>query len=177
MKYKIGDVVWWARFETTETSIECPDCAGDSFIRCIMGDGTEVTVDCGNCHVGYEEFSRGRVRTCDRVPFAATTTIIGMDVKLNSVEYRIPQSYIVCEDDLWDTEEAALDRAKVKAVEAGEEELARIKRKEKDTRSWAWNATYHRRCIRNAERDIEYHSKKLDVAGEKAKAAKAKDKS
>ncbi|KKK65797.1 hypothetical protein LCGC14_2970530, partial [marine sediment metagenome] len=62
MKYKIGQEVWWARFETSESSIECPDCAGKGHIRCIMGDETEVTVDCQNCQVGFEEFSRGRIK-------------------------------------------------------------------------------------------------------------------
>ena len=40
----------------------------------------------------------------------------------------------------------------------------------KDTRSWAWNATYHRGCIRQAEKDLEYHRAKLAVALEHKKA-------
>ncbi len=169
-KYEIGQKVWWARYESSETSIECPDCAGAGHIRCTMGDGTEVTVDCQNCHVGYEEFSRGRIRTYDRVPSAEKTTITGMDVTSTKTEYRVPSSYIVPEDRLFETEEAALEMAQILADEESRKEVKRIGRKEKDTKSWSWNATYHRKCIRRAQTDIEYHTRKLDVAGEKARA-------
>lgn len=169
MKYELGQEVWWARFDATESSVLCPDCFGKRYITCIMGDGTEVTVDCQNCKVGYEEFSRGRIKTYDRAPRAEKTTIIGMDVSSEKVEYRVPESWIVPEDQLFETEEAALAKAQVRADDASSEELARIANKEKDTRSWAWNATYHRGCIKRAKKDIEYHTKKLDVAREKAK--------
>ena len=171
-KYEIGQEVWWARLETSETSIECPDCAGKGHIRCIMGDGTEVTIDCQNCHVGYEQFSRGRVRTYDRTPRAEKTKITGMDVTSTKTEYRIPLSYIVPEDQLFETEEAAQARGQELADEACRQELERIARKEKDTKSWSWNASYHRKCIKRSQEDIKYHTRKLDVAGEKAKAAK-----
>ena len=170
MKYEIGQEVWWARFETSESSVECPDCAGKRHIRCIMGDGTEVTIDCQNCQVGYEEFSRGRVKTYDRTPRAEKTVITGMDVTSTKTEYRVPTSYIVPEDRLFETEESALAAAQVLASNASREELDRIGHKEKDGKSWAWNATYHRGCIKRAQKDIEYHTKKLDVAGELAKA-------
>ena len=171
MKYEIGQEVWWARFDTTETSIECPDCAGAGHIRCIMGNGQEVTVDCQNCQVGYETFSRGRIRTHERTPRAEKTKITGIDVTPTKTEYRVPASYIVQEDRLWETEEAALEMAQILADEASHQELKQIARKEKDTKSWSWNATYHRRCISRAQKDIEYHTRKLDVAGEKAKMA------
>jgi hypothetical protein len=169
MNYEIGQEVWWARFDTVETSVECPDCVGSGYIRCIMGDGTEVTIDCQNCHIGYEQFSRGRIRTYERTPRAEKTKITGMDVTSTKTEYRIPSSYIVEEDRLWLTEEAALEMAQILADEASKQELERIACKEKDTKSWAWNATYHRGCIRRAQKDIEYHTRKLDVAREKAK--------
>ena len=171
-KYEIGQEIWWARFETSESSIECPDCAGKGSIRCIMGDETEVTVDCQNCQIGYEEFARGRIRTYNRTPSAEKTVITGMDVSSTKTEYRVPSSYIVPEDRVFETEEEALVKAQKLADEASRQELDRIARKEKDTRSWSWNATYHRRCISRAKKDIEYHTRKLDVAGEKAKAVR-----
>lgn len=169
MKYELGQEVWWARFDATESSVLCPDCFGKRHITCIMGDGTEVAVDCENCKVGFEEFSRGRIKIYDRAPRAEKTTIVGMDASYEKVEYKVPNSYRVHEDRLWETEEAALEMAQILADDASSEELARIANKENNTKSWAWNATYHRKQIKRAQRDIDYHTKKLDVAREKAK--------
>jgi predicted RNA-binding Zn-ribbon protein involved in translation (DUF1610 family) len=176
MKYAIGQQVWWARFEPTETSVECPDCGGSGYIRCIMGDDTEVTVDCENCKVGYDQFSRGRITTYKRRPLAVQTTITGMDVRADKTEYRVPKSYIVEENRLFETEAEALAEAQKLADDATQEELNRIATKEKNTRSWSWNATYHRKQIRHAQDQIEYHTKKLNVASEKAKAERARRK-
>ena len=44
--------------------------------------------------------------------------------------------------------------------------------KEKPARSWAWHVTYHRREIKRAERDLEYHTRALGIAKEKAKVKK-----
>ena len=172
IKFEIGQSVWWARFDTSETSVECPDCAGKCHIRCIMGDGLEVTIDCENCKVGYEEFSRGRLRIYKRTSKAEKTTIIGMNVSATKIEYHVPESYIVPENLLFETEEAALVKAQERADRASREELDRITHKEKAKKSWAWNASYHRKKIRRAKKDIEYHTRKLDVAGEKLRAAK-----
>lgn len=159
--------VWWARYENTETSIECPHCAGSKFITCIMGDETKVTIDCENCHVGCEKFSRGRIKTYERKPMAIKTKIIGMSITNEKIEYRVPSSYIVDEDMLFETEEAALESAKILANKESKKELEQIFKKEKDAKSWAWHATYHKNCIERAKKDIEYHMKKLDVANEK----------
>lgn len=175
LKYALGQEVWWAQFGREETTIKCPDCCGSGYITCIMGDGTRVTVDCQNCNRGFEPFSRGYLTIYDRAPTAVKTTIIGMDVNTNQVRYRVPQSYIVDECDLFETEAEALARAKERAEQASAEELERIQKKEKNTRSWSWNATYHRRCIRDAEKKIEYHTKKLDVAAAKASINKARE--
>ena len=174
MNYNIGQEVWWARFESVESSVECPDCAGKCCLRIIMGDGTEVSIDCQNCHRGYEEFSRGRITTYERMAKAVKTTITGMDVTADKVEYRVPASYIVPEDRLFETEEEAYLCATELATDASRQELEHIASKEKDKRSWAWNATYHRSCIKRAEKEIEHHARKLDVANEKAKAQRKK---
>jgi hypothetical protein len=51
----------------------------------------------------------------------------------------------------------------MQAEKAAQEEH-RLATREKPTRTWAWNATYHRGCIRKAEHDLEYHRSKLTVA-------------
>ena len=47
-----------------------------------------------------------------------------------------------------------------------------MKRKEKDTKTWAWNVHYHRKEIREAQKRIEYHTSKLNVAKLHVKAEK-----
>lgn len=55
------------------------------------------------------------------------------------------------------------------AAEADAEELRRIAEKEKPTRTWSWNATYHRKEIKRCEESIARHRAKLSVASLKAK--------
>jgi len=54
-------------------------------------------------------------------------------------------------------------------ADADRAEREKIATKEKDTRTWAWNASYHRRQIKDAKRQLEYHTAKLNVASLKAK--------
>ena len=73
------------------------------------------------------------------------------------------------EDKVFLTESEAQTRADLMAAEYDAEERERIFKKEKDQRSWAWNASYHRKEIKEAERRIEHHKKKLAHAALKAK--------
>jgi hypothetical protein len=70
------------------------------------------------------------------------------------------------------TEAEARVRADQMALEADEEERAKISKKEKDQRSWAWNASYHRKQIKEHERQLGYHRAKLAHAAIKAKEPK-----
>jgi hypothetical protein len=78
------------------------------------------------------------------------------------------------EKDLFETEAEAMVAAEAMAAEYDEEERKKILTREKDGKSWAWNATYHRRCIKQAEKDLDYHTRKLKVANLKAKKVAAK---
>jgi hypothetical protein len=60
-------------------------------------------------------------------------------------------------------------RSQAMCDEANAAERARVLNKEKDTRTWAWNASYHRREIADAKKRIEYHAAKLAVASLKSK--------
>ncbi len=172
MAFQIGDDVWWARYDSSPSTVTCPDCAGKGHITCIMGGGTEVTVDCQRCQQGFEPFSRGTLTVYDRKPLVMLTYIIGVEMTEKETKYRVPESYIVDEASLFTDKQSAEQYAETLAVAATEAEMAKIQQKEKDTRSWAWNATYHRRCIRDAQRQIEYHTRKLNVAQERAKTAR-----
>lgn len=170
-KFQIGDSVWAATWDATEAWVECPDCCGHGRLRVIMGDGTEVSIDCQNCELGYQG-PQGRKLYYARAARAELCVIKGVRIEGDHVEYQSSRSYTELEVNLFDNEADALARAQMIASEEETKERNRIFQKEKDTRSWAWNATYHRRAIRDAKKAIDYHTRKLAVASLKAKEAK-----
>lgn len=171
MKYEIGQHVWYAGWESAPARIVCPDCAGEGRIRVLLPDDSMVSVDCVACQRGYARPS-GYLECYDRHAVAKVVTITGLEMRDGKTEWQTSENYRTSESDLFDNEIDAYAAAKVKAEQADKEERGRIGKKHKDTRSWAWNAHYHRNCIKEAQRQIEYHSSKLAVASLKAKEDK-----
>lgn len=167
-KFHIGDKVWRATFDASENYVTCPDCGGTGRIRVIMHDDTEVSIGCQACTYGFHQPS-GKIKAYDRQARAVPGKITGVDIAINKIEYRIDGGWICTTDNVFASEEEALIRAAELAAEFDDAERKRIGLKEKDTRSWAWNASYHRRRIKEARRQIEYHTSKLNVAALKAK--------
>ena len=54
MTYNVGDIVFYASNDSREERIPCPVCFGKLQVIVILGNGTEVLVDCGYCGKGYE---------------------------------------------------------------------------------------------------------------------------
>lgn len=171
MRYQIGDEAWMASFEGVETSVECPDCGGTGRLRVTFHDDTEVSIGCSACSRGYEP-PTGRIQVYTRTAAARKVYITGVRIDGDKTEWSTSDSYIVPDEDLFDDEAQCLAAAKEKAAEYDRKDRERVLTKEKDTRSWAWNATYHRREIKRAEQLIAYHSAKLAVASLKAKEDK-----
>jgi hypothetical protein len=174
MRYQIGQVAWLATFENHARQVPCPDCGGTGRLRVLMHDDTQMSVECRNCAIGYDS-STGRVTVHDREPRAEQVAIDGLEVTATEERYRVGSGnvYRLIESErLYDTEAEALVAARSLATQHDEEERKRILGKEKDTRSWAWNASYHRRCIERARKEIMYHESKLAVAAIKAKEDK-----
>lgn len=163
MKYAIGDTAWYGTFDSEQTFIRCPDCGGSGRLRVTFHDETQVSIPCSNCAIGFEEPS-GHVVMYARAPRAQCVTILGVSISQEGVKYRTDRSYEIAESALFDTKAEAFDAARVLAQEHDDEERRRIFTKEKGTRTWAWNASYHRRCIKEAQRLIEHHTKKLSAA-------------
>lgn len=168
MRFGIGQTAYWATWDATESYVTCPDCGGTGRLRVTFHDETQVSIDCQNCGPGYNP-PTGRLMVYDRHPRARLVTITGVEIHKDETRWRTDQSYLVEDGALFTDEAAALAKAQEIAAEADREQRERVLKKEKDTRSWAWNATYHRREIKRAKEQIEYHSKKLAVAAVKAK--------
>lgn len=170
-EFKIGDQVWMARFEGVSSSVECPDCGGTGRLRVTFHDETQVSIHCANCALGWEP-PTGRVVVHERKAFAHPCHVTGMEITAEGVEYSLAgiAGYHFRSRDVFSSVEAAEARGAELADEANKEELARVYRKERDHRTWAWNATYHRNEIKRCQKEIERHTAKLNVASLKAKA-------
>lgn len=175
-KYSIGSTVWWASTNNEAKYIQCPDCFGKKYIKVELADETKtvLTIHCEGCKLGYE-LPSGLIKTWEAVTSVRTAQITGVELTGEGVEYRAAitphSSYHLTECDLFDTQEAAQDRANVIAEERTAEEAARYTKKEKPAKSWAWHVAYHRGCLKRAQKDVEYHTSQLDAAKAQAKGA------
>ena len=179
-KYKIGDKVWYATSGTREKKVLCPECFGKTYLTVILGDDSQVKIWCVSCTIrgfNYEDISTGYVSYYEWYAEPQLRTITGMEVSPSKIEYRSEAgsgSYYRLEDEnTFDTEEEAKIKANQLSAEHNEEELAKIHRKEKNNRTWAWNVHYHRDGIKRAERDLAYHQSKFISAKAHLKEEKA----
>ena len=168
---QIGDKVWVADFKNhTIKNVTCPDCGGTGRLRVIFHDETQVSIDCQNCASGYEP-PKGYVGIYTSEASAIIDTIEEVRQTKDGCEYITTRRHVYTEKDVFDNEQDALNCALKKEAEYIKEQEERIFKKEKDTRSWAWNASYHRKQIKKANESIAYHTKKLNAANLKGKAA------
>lgn len=171
-KFKIGDTVWYAQMKCVPRSVKCPECFGLRYLTVILGDQSEVTIECAGCASGYNP-SKGYVDYNAWEPSTIPVTIKGMDVRENETTYWFQEGYGTSKDAIFENRDSAEIRSLELADEHNQEEIAKIHRKEKNNRTWSWHVHYHRDCIRRAEKEIAYHSSKLEVAKLKAKEDKA----
>ncbi len=173
-KFNIGDSVFKARYERVETYVTCPDCLGSKTVRVILGDGTELTIACGGCDPGGYMPSTGRIKQYAYGTIATPYTVTGVKVTADAVEYDLNNFgqgsyYMAKEEQLFATSEEAFTWGETEKIAHEAEENKRLMAKTKDTKSWAWNATYHRKCIKDAEKAIAYHRTKVQICVAKAR--------
>ena len=166
---KIGDRVLVASFGTSEKWIPCTDCGGAMFAIIEFATGERVSIECPGCRIGYDP-SSGVIRMYVSEAKVELATIKEIRQGESKIEYTVDKvsgySYIHDESDVFGEEEPAQAqlRAQVLALANDEEQRKRIESKEKPLKTWAWNASYHRREIERLEKDLVYHRKKLDAA-------------
>lgn len=168
--FEIGQTVWHARTKNVERWATCPDCCGDRYITIIMGDGKQYSIDCENCkRGGYEEYSVGSVKYYDHVTDVKKSTIVRVEKKSEGYEYGLDDFYCVDDNTIFENKEDAEKRVIELIAQRDDESYAKSQQKHDHRKTWAWNASYHRRCLKRAQTDIEYHIKKLTVAARLAK--------
>lgn len=170
--FKIGDVVFWACNEMKKRYVKCPECFGKKYLTVIMGDDSQVTVDCVACGGGVHNGSSGVIETYDYEICVVKKIITGMEVSPVKTEYKshthcdtVCSSWVTLkEEDIFLTEPEAVARASILKSIQEKEEAERLTQKQDHRRTWSWNAHYHRDCIRRANKDLAYHTAKLEVA-------------
>lgn len=172
-KYNIGDTVWWARTETVNDYVTCPDCGGTAQITVLMYDGTKHSIECEGCKRGWNR-ATGKVSRFKRTGMPISVEITGLEIHKGEVRYHITGSRLIDEQDLFLTREEALEKGNRDAAELEEQHKKAVLNKEKPTKSWSWHVHYHRDVIRRLKKDIEYHESRLSVAKVKAKDTTSK---
>lgn len=167
LRFEVGQQVWVADFSPLDPSYEtCPDCGGTGRLRVIFHDETQVSIACQNCALGYDP-PTGRIMVRRVAPNARQAIICGYEShdKIRWHVDSVANCYRIFDDEkVFVTQAEAQARAESDAAEYEANERKRLFEKEQDTRSWAWNASYHRKQIKEAQRQIEYHTAKLSVA-------------
>ncbi len=177
-KFQIGQNLYFVRAASYAGVKEtCPDCGGTGRIRVVFHDDTMVSIDCANCAEGYNP-PTGKITVYKPKCDVRYGTITGVSIRSSNVEYEISSSepepsddgryyvgeYHLNEDNVFSTEEDAKVAAAEMFASLIAEKEKQITQKEKPTRTWAWNASYHRSAIKKAKENIEYHTRKLDAA-------------
>jgi len=167
MIYNIGDRVWYAGRESIQERVMCPECFGKKYLTVILGDDSQVTIDCAGCGSGYEP-PKGYVTYWKQNVEVKLVTIDRVEINPTYVEYVFDRvgcsGHIAKDTDIFSTKEEAEVRAKELAEEWNKERLAKIHRKEKNNKTWSWHVHYYRRQIRDAKETIDYATQQLDAA-------------
>lgn len=167
MTFNIGDIVYQSEYGRQEHFITCPDCIGSKRVKVILGDGTEISIECGGCDPGGYEPSRGVIRQYRYEAKAMRRTVTGLQINAAGVEYQLDGTSggwrCGTPETVFATEAEAVAAGEAKKAEAEAEENRRYLAKTKNEKSWAWNASYHTRCAKRAEADLEYHRGKAIV--------------
>lgn len=167
-KYALGDTVYRGSYEREEHYITCPDCGGTRRILVTLHDGTTITVECGGCYPGGCEPSTGRIKQVTMNCRAKAHTVTGVNLRGDSVQYQLDADAagnysLADEHELYATREEALAAADLNRTAQEAEQNKRLMAKTKDAKSWAWNATYHRRQIKTLERELASHREKVQI--------------
>jgi hypothetical protein len=177
-KFNIGDTAYVARAGQEQIWITCPECLGSGRLRVILGDDSEVSIHCECCSRGYEG-SPGRMQTYAFIARTEEVTITGIESHLHDdvlrTHYKFSGCYFDDEKNLFATRLEALARAEQLREERTADETKRLKYKEKQHKTWAWNVHYWRSQIRRNREEIARYEARLAVAPKNIREADKKE--
>jgi hypothetical protein len=177
-KHKLGDSIWVPRTGLRQTLVLCPICYGKLAVTVILGNNDTVTTPCDYCGNGFEG-PRGVVPEYSEDPSCELLTITGIEaittVCGETVEYHCGSS-VVKEDMAFTDRESAMVKARELTAELLRDERTRAECiKKNKLQSYSWNAGYHLREAKDAEKRAAYHREKAALCKARSKAEPMKD--
>lgn len=160
----IGDKVWWATCGQKQITIDCPVCFRKKKVVLILGNGEQIETPCEYCVSGFEE-PKGFTNEYQLVSEVKEIAITGKEVREDEngrrIEYRF-QNYCLDDTNIFNTKEDAENRVKelIKIHEDSEVERNAYKKKKNQTH-FSWSVGYHRKRLKDAQREIDYNSRKI----------------
>jgi len=172
-KFKVGDFVWWARFENTHKTEDCPVCYRKGVVTLTLGNGDEVDLKCQFCASGFEE-PKGYVDAWEYetkvIQIQIEKVLIEDGPEGEKREYRY-ENYCLYDDLIFKDKEGAEKRALELAADYSKKRKEQqYNVKNSQFRSYSWKAGYHTKNANQAKKDVEYHENAAKVCKAKAKA-------
>lgn len=180
MKFKVGDKVWVAHFNSHEqVRVPCCVCYGTLKVELRLGNGEMVELPCDYCGKGNFGIPTGYEIEYKPVNEPKLIVISGMNVTVNSkgeqVEYWNGADnchHIYSEDKIFESREEAEAKGKEFMEEWLHDQRTRAAYIKADVKkNFAWNAGYHLRYVKKLEKDITYHKEKAKICKERSKLA------
>ena len=171
-KYKVGDFVYVARAGRKEFYKTCDVCFGKKQVVVTLGNDDRVTIPCSYCGAGFAD-PAGKIRDCEWGVEVKLEKITQVRVSQTDIEEKIEyqsESWCLHEENIFDTREEADARCIAIFEEHKREQETRSDLIKKDKmKSFAWNAGYHLRAVKDAQKQIEYHSRMAVLCKARAK--------
>lgn len=168
MKYNIGDKVYWVYSESRYSKkIPCPMCFGNRMVTIILGDDSQIKSECGYCGRG-DNGPSGTATTWEPIAIVKSGVITGVTTR-SGIRYEVGFESLE-EHELFSSE---LEAKKVREVKY-KKEVERSERWFRDNfkrakESQIWSTGYHRNCIKDNKKSIEWHQLRLAMIKEKKK--------
>jgi len=164
--FEIGDEVWLSKYGTSGKEIVCPDCGGTKTVKVVMASGT-YEVDCQGCYPGGVMSPTGKVTIYEYQAQAEKRVVVGVrsesEYGKTKYSYTFAGGYWGDDEHTFANQEDALADAQLHLKEHEDDENSRIKAKFNHHKSYAWNASYHKKAAYQARQTMEYHLSKAKL--------------
>lgn len=176
----IGDTVWTARSAKEPIKVTCPICYRKKIVSLILGNGDELELKCDFCSSGYAPPS-GEVTEYKFVtdPTRRQITEIRTETTEKGTEtIYMSDSYVLYEDIVFATFEAAEERSKIMAAEhQAHEDEQFLRRKSNGSRmsSYSYSAGYHMREARRHQETADRHREAAKICSSRIRPTKPKE--
>ncbi len=164
--FTVGEVWWLPSHAPNKITVPCPVCAGQRRVTLILGDGEHVSLHCDGCGIGFDG-PRGVIEEYSYepqvVPFPIAS-IVRFDSDSDRYRWTVRSDTGATADfsDLCMTESEAMAVASANALAQEERNMETRQRKKKNARG-GWTVRYHREQIKDLERQLAWHSDKVQT--------------